>query len=246
MNTRRFPRCRRPRRPRGLPCGDATKPALQCSLPPAYKTPHIAISQRTLPASSSSRPSPSPTSHPRSRASMAHNDQASGSHGGGYSRPTNLNSEKEQILVDKKILVSPAWHLPHGWNVSADGYAIAPTPPEGPLLDDYIEQRWEALPPVQRDLPEWHRRASSGCPSRRASGSGSSSSPATLDPTTTGTMWPTVGHTGTHATSTPCSGSTATASSAVRWHRHTTGVALRRCHYRGRRLGAIPQTADDG
>jgi hypothetical protein len=37
---------------------------------------------------------------------------------------------------------------PHGWHVSAGGYVVAPIPPEGPLLDDYIEQRWEALPPV--------------------------------------------------------------------------------------------------
>jgi hypothetical protein len=77
---------------------------------------------------------------------MAHNDQTSGSHGGGYSRPTNLNSEHVQILADNQILVLSAWHLPHGWNVSADGYAVAPMPLEGLLLDDYIERRWEALP----------------------------------------------------------------------------------------------------
>jgi hypothetical protein len=39
--------------------------------------------------------------------------------------------------------------------VSADRYTVAPIPPEGPLLDDYIEQHWEALLSVQRDLPEW-------------------------------------------------------------------------------------------
>jgi hypothetical protein len=39
--------------------------------------------------------------------------------------------------------------------VSADGYTVAPIPPEGPLLDDYIERCWEALSSVQRDLPEW-------------------------------------------------------------------------------------------
>jgi hypothetical protein len=86
---------------------------------------------------------------------MAHNDPASGSRGGGYSRPMNLNSKEAQILVDNQILVLSAWHLPHGWNVFTGGYAIAPIPPEGLLLDDYIEQRWEALPPAQRDLPEW-------------------------------------------------------------------------------------------
>jgi hypothetical protein len=45
---------------------------------------------------------------------MAHNDQASGSRGGGYSRSMNLNSEEVQILADNQILVPPAWHLQHG------------------------------------------------------------------------------------------------------------------------------------
>jgi hypothetical protein len=67
----------------------------------------------------------------------------------------NLNGEDAQILADSNILASPTWHLPHGWHVSASAYAIAPIPPEGPLLDDYIERRWEALSPVHRDLPEW-------------------------------------------------------------------------------------------
>jgi hypothetical protein len=39
--------------------------------------------------------------------------------------------------------------------VSTGGYAVAPVPPEGPLLDDYIEQRWEALPSAQCDLLQW-------------------------------------------------------------------------------------------
>jgi hypothetical protein len=38
--------------------------------------------------------------------------------------------------------------------MSAGGYAVAPIPPEGLLLDDYIERRWEALPPAQRNLSE--------------------------------------------------------------------------------------------
>jgi hypothetical protein len=87
---------------------------------------------------------------------MAHNDQASGSRGGGgYARPTNLNNEEAQILADNNILVPPLWHLPHGWHVSIGRYTIAPILPEGPLLDDHIEHRWKALPPAQRDLPEW-------------------------------------------------------------------------------------------
>jgi hypothetical protein len=39
------------------------------------------------------------------------------------------------------ILVPLAWHLPHDWNMSACGYAVAPIPPEEPLLNDYIEKR---------------------------------------------------------------------------------------------------------
>jgi hypothetical protein len=40
---------------------------------------------------------------------MAHNDQASGSRGGGgYSRPMNLNSEEAQILANNQVLVPPA------------------------------------------------------------------------------------------------------------------------------------------
>jgi hypothetical protein len=69
--------------------------------------------------------------------------------------PTNLNSKEAQILTENNILIPPVWHLPHGWNVSTGGYAVSPITSEGPLLDDYIEQCWEVLPPVQRDLPEW-------------------------------------------------------------------------------------------
>jgi hypothetical protein len=47
------------------------------------------------------------------------------------------------------------WHLSHGWHMSAGGYAIAPIPPEGPLLDEYIKKWWEDLPPAQRGQPEW-------------------------------------------------------------------------------------------
>jgi hypothetical protein len=49
---------------------------------------------------------------------MAHNYEASGSRGGcgggGYARPTNLNTEEAQILTDNNSLVPSAWHLPHG------------------------------------------------------------------------------------------------------------------------------------
>jgi hypothetical protein len=68
---------------------------------------------------------------------MAHNSEASGSCGGGYTRPTNLNSEEAQILADNNIIVPLAWHLPDGWHMSA----VATIPLKGPLLDDYIDQR---------------------------------------------------------------------------------------------------------
>jgi hypothetical protein len=80
---------------------------------------------------------------------MPHNYEASGSCGG-YTWPSNLNTEEAQILANNNILVPLAWHLPHGWHVSTGGYTVAPIPPKGPLLDDYIELPW-----AQRDLPEW-------------------------------------------------------------------------------------------
>jgi hypothetical protein len=62
---------------------------------------------------------------------MAHNYEASGSHGGGgYTWPANLNTEEAQILADNNILVPLAWHLSHGWHVSAGGYTVAHIPPE--------------------------------------------------------------------------------------------------------------------
>jgi hypothetical protein len=41
---------------------------------------------------------------------MAHNHQASGSH----ARTTNHHNDEARILAENNILVSPAWHLPHG------------------------------------------------------------------------------------------------------------------------------------
>jgi hypothetical protein len=69
---------------------------------------------------------------------MAHNSEASRSCSGGYTRPTNLNSEEAQILADNNIIFPLAWHLPDGFHMST----IATIPPKGPLLDDYIDQRW--------------------------------------------------------------------------------------------------------
>jgi hypothetical protein len=71
---------------------------------------------------------------------MAQNDQAGGSRGGDYYCPMNFNAEEATVLWENGILVPLAWHLPHGWHVSADGYAIPPLP-EGDALDDMIDQR---------------------------------------------------------------------------------------------------------
>jgi hypothetical protein len=84
---------------------------------------------------------------------MSHNDQTGGSRGSGYYRPMNFNADEATVLWGNGILVPPAWHLPHGWHVSVAEYAIPPLP-EGDALDDIIDQRWQLLPPEQRNLPE--------------------------------------------------------------------------------------------
>jgi hypothetical protein len=72
---------------------------------------------------------------------------------GGFVRPTNFTEAEAQVLWENAILVPPAWHLPHGWNVSTMGYAVLPIP-EGPELDALIGRRWQMLPIHERDLPE--------------------------------------------------------------------------------------------
>jgi hypothetical protein len=44
------------------------------------------------------------------------------------------------------------WRFPHGWNISAGGYAIML---EGPSLDTYIPRWWLKLTPEQRVDPDW-------------------------------------------------------------------------------------------
>jgi hypothetical protein len=71
---------------------------------------------------------------------MAHNDHAGGSGGSGYYRPMNFNADEAVVLWENSILVPLAWHLPHGWQVSAAGYAVPPLL-EGDVLDDIIDHR---------------------------------------------------------------------------------------------------------
>jgi hypothetical protein len=53
---------------------------------------------------------------------------------GGSVRPTNFTEAEARILWENAILVPPAWHLPHRWNVSAAGYTV-PSVPEGAELE---------------------------------------------------------------------------------------------------------------
>jgi hypothetical protein len=83
---------------------------------------------------------------------MAHKG---GSGSGGFVRPTNFTKAEAEARVLSKhaILVPVAWHLPHGWNVSAAGYAVPPLP-EGAELKTLIGRRWQMLPMHELDLPE--------------------------------------------------------------------------------------------
>jgi hypothetical protein len=72
---------------------------------------------------------------------------------GGFVRPTNFTEAEARVLWENAILVPPAWHLPHGWNVSATGYAVS-SMPEGPELDALIGRRWQMLMIHERELLE--------------------------------------------------------------------------------------------
>jgi hypothetical protein len=72
---------------------------------------------------------------------------------GGFVRPTNFTEAEARVLWENVILVSPAWHLPHGWNVSAVGYVVPPIP-EGAKLEALIGRRWQMLPIHEWELPE--------------------------------------------------------------------------------------------
>jgi hypothetical protein len=76
-----------------------------------------------------------------------------GSRSGGFVRPMNITEAEARVLSENAILVPPAWHLPHGWNVSAAGYAVPPIP-EGAELEALIGRRWQMLPMHEQELPE--------------------------------------------------------------------------------------------
>jgi hypothetical protein len=81
---------------------------------------------------------------------MAHKG---GNRSGRFVRPMNFTEAEARVLLENAILVLPAWHLPHGWNVSAAGYAVPPIP-EGAELKALIGRRWQMLPMHERELPE--------------------------------------------------------------------------------------------
>jgi hypothetical protein len=71
---------------------------------------------------------------------------------GGFVRTMNFTEAEARVLWENTILVPPAWHLPHGWNVLAMGYAVPPIP-EGAELEALIRRRWQMLPIHERELP---------------------------------------------------------------------------------------------
>jgi hypothetical protein len=72
---------------------------------------------------------------------------------GGFVRPTNFIEAEARVLWENAILIPLAWHLPHGWNVSATGYAIPPIT-KGPELDALIDRCWQMLLIHERELLE--------------------------------------------------------------------------------------------
>jgi hypothetical protein len=65
----------------------------------------------------------------------------------------NFNADDATVLWENGILVPPAWNLPHGWHVSAAGYAVPPLQ-ESDALDDLIDRHWQLLPPAQHHMLE--------------------------------------------------------------------------------------------
>jgi hypothetical protein len=72
---------------------------------------------------------------------------------GGFIRRTNFTEAEARVIWENAILVLPAWHLPHRWNVSAAGYTVPPIR-EGTELEALIGHRWQMRPMHERDLPE--------------------------------------------------------------------------------------------
>jgi hypothetical protein len=187
--------------PRGAqrPCGAAMNARRwRCSL--RFKATSLLPAAPLLPATQHSFFLPVshflPVTLPRTSA-MAHKGD-SGS--GGFVRPTKFTEAEARILWENTILVPPAWHLPHGWNVSEAGYA-APPVLEGAELKALIGHRWQMLPMHEQELPE-------NAP--HCSGSGRPSLASSPGPTPVGTTSSAGMPGGRTGMSTTCSRSTAT------------------------------------
>jgi hypothetical protein len=76
-----------------------------------------------------------------------------GSRSGGFVCPTNFTEAQARILWENAILVPPAWHLPHGWHVSAASYVVSPIP-KSAELDNLIGRCWQMFLMHERELPE--------------------------------------------------------------------------------------------
>jgi hypothetical protein len=63
---------------------------------------------------------------PRRTTSFDGDGAQSGSGSSGFVRPTNFTEAEPHVLWENAMLVLPAWHLPHRWNVSVAGYVIPP------------------------------------------------------------------------------------------------------------------------
>jgi hypothetical protein len=66
---------------------------------------------------------------------------------------TLVTEADARVLWENAILVSPAWHLSHGWHVSVAGYIVLPIL-KGAELDDFIGRRCQMLPLHEFYLPE--------------------------------------------------------------------------------------------
>jgi hypothetical protein len=113
---------------------------------------------------------------------MAH---ASGSESGGFTRLANFTEAEAWVLLENRILVPLAWHLPNGWHVSAAGYAVPPLL-EGTKLEDLISRRWQMVPMHEQELIENAPAMASGY--HGCSGSGRMSSTSSPGHTLAATM----------------------------------------------------------
>jgi hypothetical protein len=91
---------------------------------------------------------------------MLHNYEAGGS-GTGGERSSQFTLNEAGVLYQHRISVPMNYRPPHGWHLSAVGYAVSPPPSDGPELRSLIEERCllieerrAQMPPAERCCPE--------------------------------------------------------------------------------------------